>query len=114
MLDIAPRTVLGQYVVHGRIGRGATSTVYRGHHPALDREVAVKVLWSPLADDSTFQERFRREARTVSRLRHPNVLTVYDFGTRDGVNYMVTELLPGGDLAERLLHSLSVNRVRGI
>jgi serine/threonine protein kinase len=114
MLDIAPGTVLGQYVVHERIGRGATSTVYRGHHPALDREVAVKVLWSPLADDSTFQERFRREARTVSRLRHPNVLTVYDFGTRDGVTYMVTELLPGGDLAERLLHSLSVNRVRGI
>jgi serine/threonine protein kinase len=102
MLELAPGTALGAYVITARIGRGGMASVYQAHHPALDRNVAIKVLWDSLAEQSSFLERFRREARAASRLRHPNILTVYDFGESDGIAYMVTELLPGGTLADRL------------
>ncbi|MDP8924223.1 MAG: serine/threonine protein kinase, partial [Chloroflexota bacterium] len=102
MLDIAPGTALGPYVIVGHLGRGGMATVYRAHHAALERDVAIKVVWPSLADSPGFLERFRREARAVSHLRHPNILTIYDFGRHDGVTYMVTELLPGGSLADRL------------
>jgi serine/threonine-protein kinase len=113
-MEFTPGSTLGVYVILDRLGRGATSTVYRAHHPALDREVAIKILWSPLADDPDFQERFRREARSVSRLRHPNVLTVYDFGTHNDITYMVMELLPGGTLADRLGEPLPLEDVERI
>jgi len=96
MLELAPGTVLGAYVVTERIGRGGMASVYQAHHPALDRDVAIKVLWDSIADQAGFIERFRREARSASRLRHPNILTVYDFGEQDGTLYMVTELLTAG------------------
>ena len=102
MLELASGTSLGAYVITARIGRGGMASVYQAHHPALDRDVAIKVLWEALADQPGFLERFRREARAASRLRHPNILTVYDFGEDDGIAYMVTELLPGGTLADRL------------
>jgi hypothetical protein len=102
MLELAPGTALGAYVITARIGRGGMASVYQAHHPALDRDVAIKVLWESLADQPGFLERFRREARAASRLRHPNILTVYDFGEDAGIAYMVTELLPGGSLADRL------------
>lgn len=102
MLELAPGTTLGAYVITARLGRGGMATVYQAHHPALDRNVAIKVLWPTLAETPGFLERFRREARAASRLRHPHILTVYDFGEHDGIAYMVTELLPGGSLAERL------------
>jgi serine/threonine protein kinase len=113
-MEFPQGSTLGVYVIRDRLGRGATSTVYRAHHPALDREVAIKILWSPLADDPDFQERFRREARSVSRLRHPNVLTVYDFGTHNDITYMVMELLPGGTLAERVGDPLPLEDVERI
>src|SRR5687768_3341733 len=102
MLELAPGTALGAYVITARIGRGGMASVYQAHHPALDRNVAIKILWESLADQADFLQRFRREARAASRLRHPNILTVYDFGETDGIAYMVTELLPGGTLADRL------------
>lgn len=102
MMELAPGSTLGAYVITGQIGRGGMATVYQAHHPALDRHVAIKVLWPSLAETPGFLERFRREARAASRLRHPNILTVYDFGSQDGITYMVTELLPGGSLADRL------------
>jgi eukaryotic-like serine/threonine-protein kinase len=111
MLELAPGTTLGAYVITARIGRGGMATVYQAHHPALDRNVAIKVLWQSLAETPGFLERFRREARAASRLRHPNILTVYDFGEMDGLAYMVTELLPGGTLADRLGRPLPVTEV---
>jgi serine/threonine protein kinase len=118
MLELGPGSVLGAYVLADRLGRGGMAMVYRAHHAALDREVAIKVLWPSLAETPGFLERFRREARAVSRLRHPNILTVYDFGQQDGITYMVTELLPGGSLSERLGRPLDVRValrvVRGI
>src|SRR5687767_278396 len=111
MLELASGTALGAYVITARIGRGGMASVYQAHHPALDRNVAIKVLWESLADQPGFLERFRREARAASRLRHPNILTVYDFGEDNGIAYMVTELLPGGTLADRLGRQLPTTEV---
>jgi serine/threonine-protein kinase len=102
MLELATGTTLGAYVIADSIGRGGMAVVYRAHHPALERDVAIKVLWQSLADQPGFLERFRREARAASSVRHPNILTIYDFGTQGGITYMVSELLTGGSLAERL------------
>ncbi len=114
MLDLPPGTILGQYVLRERLGRGATSIVYHAHHPSLDRDVAIKVLAADLVEVPGFLERFRREARSVSRLRHPNIVTVFDFGTQDGITYMVSELLPGGTLASRLGRPLALDQARTV
>jgi serine/threonine protein kinase len=108
MLDLAPGTALGAYVITGPVGRGGMAVVYRAHHAALDRNVAIKVLWQSLADRPGFLVRFQREARAASRLRHPNILNVYDFGTQGGITYMVSELLTGGSLADRLSGPLPI------
>ena len=102
MVDLETGSALGPYVIAGPLGRGGMASVYRAHHVALDRDVAIKVIWPSLAEAPGFLERFQREARAVSRLRHPNILNIYDFGRQDGTIYMVTELLPGGSLADRL------------
>ena len=95
-------TALGPYRVMERIGRGGMATVYRAYHPALDRFVALKVLPDFFADDPTYRERFQQEARSVARLKHPNILEVFDFGYEQGVAYLVLELVDGGTLADRV------------
>src|SRR5205823_14036415 len=97
-MDVVPGLQLGQYRIVEQVGRGGMATVYKAFQPALDRHVAVKVLPGFYAEDPQFLERFRQEARTVSQLRHPNILAVFDLGEQDGVTYMVSELLPGGTL----------------
>ncbi|HEX5501297.1 MAG TPA: serine/threonine-protein kinase, partial [Thermomicrobiales bacterium] len=93
---------IGPYEIRGLLGRGGMSTVYRAYQPALDREVAVKVLSGPRAADPVFRERFRRETRAIARLRHPNILAVYDSGEVGGEPYLVSELIAGGSLQSRL------------
>ena len=78
------------------------ATVFRCHDPTLDRHVAVKVLPSFHTEDPTFTERFAQEAQTVARLTHPNILQIYDFGEDKGFTYIVSELVPGGDLQDVL------------
>jgi eukaryotic-like serine/threonine-protein kinase len=114
MFDLARGTALGQYVILERLGQGGAATVYRARQPSLDREVAIKVLSPTLAEAPGFLQRFRHEAHAVSRLRHPNILTVHDFGTQDGMTYMVTEYLPGGTLAERIGRPMPLETVRDI
>jgi putative two-component system response regulator len=89
---------LGAYEVLERIGRGGMATVYRAYHPALDREVAIKVLPEFFADSLEYRERFQHEARLVARLKHPNILEVFDFASDEGVAYIVMELVTGGTL----------------
>jgi hypothetical protein len=84
------------------LGRGGMGAVYLGRQVSLDREVAVKVLASELADDPQFLERLEREARVMARLRHPNIVAVHDFQrTGDGAA-IVMEFVEGGSLREKL------------
>ncbi|MCZ7538670.1 MAG: protein kinase [Anaerolineae bacterium] len=98
------RRNLGKYEIIDRIGRGGMAEVYRGYHAALDRYVAIKLLHSFLADDPEFKERFEREARSVARLKHPNIVQVYDFehDADSDSYYMVMEFINGPTLKDRL------------
>ncbi len=86
------------------LGRGGMGTVYRAVHRKLQRPVAVKILDASLQDHAAlgaaFSQRFTREARTLARLDHPNVVRVYDFGHRSGLFYLVMELVDGVDLRQ--------------
>jgi len=101
-MSLGPGVELGPYSVVERIGRGGMATVYKAYHAALDRYVAIKVLPEFFAEDEEYRERFHQEAMSVARLRHPNILSVYDFGHERGIAYLVLELISGGTLADRL------------
>jgi serine/threonine protein kinase len=73
-----------------------------GRDERLDRDVAIKVLPSSVAQDPERIARFEREAKAVAKLDHPNILAIHDFGTDEDVTYSVTELLAGETLRERL------------
>ncbi|HET7419771.1 MAG TPA: HD domain-containing phosphohydrolase [Candidatus Dormibacteraeota bacterium] len=110
-MNVHEGMTLGAYRVMERIGRGGMSTVYRAYHPALDRFVAIKVLPDFFADDPTYRERFQQEARSVARLKHPNILEVFDFGYEDDVGYLVLELVEGGTLADRVGKPMELREV---
>ena len=101
-MSIHPGTRIGPYAVVECIGRGGMATVYRAYHDGLDRDVAIKVLPEFFAEDPEYRERFQHEARAVARLKHPNILEVFDFGNHDGIAYIVMELAEGGTLAGAL------------
>ena len=100
-MPIQPGTRLGAYEVKRLIGHGAMGTVYLARHEALDRTAAVKVMLT-IGDDPVAVGRFNREGRAIALLRHPNIVTVYDYGEFEGTPYMIEEFVPGGSLAERL------------
>jgi serine/threonine protein kinase/TolB-like protein/Tfp pilus assembly protein PilF len=99
--DPSGRTV-GTYRLLSRIGSGAMGDVYLAHDGNLDRRVAVKFIAKALAGDSDRLRRFRQEARAASSLNHPNIVVVHDFGELDGRPFIVTELVEGVTLRERL------------
>ena len=101
-MDVREEVSVGAYELLERIGRGGMATVYRAYHPALDREVAVKILPEFFAEDPEYRARFQHEARSVARLKHPNILDVFDFGYEDGVPFIVMEIIEGGTLADSL------------
>jgi len=84
------------------LGEGGMARVYRGVDRQLRRPVAVKVLAAPFDRDRSFVERFRREARAAAGLSHPNIVAVFDSGSDDGTHFIVTELVEGETLADRL------------
>jgi WD40 repeat protein/serine/threonine protein kinase len=96
-MDLTGKT-LGRYKIISLLDKGAMGVVYKGYHTTLNRNVAVKVLHRELASAANFVERFEREASIVARLRHTNILQVYDFDTFDGMYYMVMELIDGPTL----------------
>jgi Tol biopolymer transport system component len=93
---------LGKYEIKAELGRGGMGSVYLGYDPLLDRQVAVKVLAPHLVWDHEFVERFLREARAAARLKHLNIVTVFDVGQEAGWYYFVMEHLAGETLAARL------------
>src|SRR5512137_3215314 len=113
--DMAPLLLegqtLGKYRILEPLGRGGMAQVFKAFHPQLDRYVAVKVLRSDLVEDEEFLARFRREARAVAALRHPNIVQIHDFDVQDDLYYMVMELLEG-DTLKAYLNSLRVHAQR--
>ncbi|PWB71669.1 MAG: hypothetical protein C3F15_12465, partial [Holophagae bacterium] len=101
-MSLAQGTHLGPYEILAPIGAGGMGEVYRAHDPRLGRDVAIKVLPRVFADDVERLRRFEQEARAAGSLNHPNILSIYDIGTHEGSPFLVMELLPGQNLAERL------------
>lgn len=97
-----PGARLDRYELRELIGRGGMGEVYGALDTRLDRVVAVKTLAPHLAADMAARARFEREARAVAALSHPNILAIYDVGDANGVLFVVTELLEGATLKERL------------
>ena len=88
------------YEIYEQVGDGGMAKVYRARHINLDREVAIKVMDPGLNSDSTFAERFVREARISAKLLHPNIVQIYDVNSYRGINYIEMEYVGGGDLTE--------------
>lgn len=94
---------IGRYRIVEQLGQGGMSVVYKGIDTALDREVAVKVLHPHLAQRVESRKRLEREAKAVARLRHPNILEVYDYANENVAEaFIVTELIAGKTLREFL------------
>jgi len=105
-MALASGAKLGPYEIQSPIGAGGMGEVYCARDSRLNRDVAVKILSSTFARDPERLRRFRQEAQAIAALNHPNILAVHDFGQHDGSLYMVTELLEGETLRERLRSSL--------
>jgi serine/threonine protein kinase len=101
-MDILVGQILSHYRIVEQIGAGGMGVVYRAHDDALRRDVAVKVLPPSFATDAVRLRRFEQEARAAGSLNHPNILSIYDFGEHGGSPYVVSELLEGKKLRERL------------
>src|SRR5215472_6059938 len=93
---------MGHYRVLEAIGAGGMGVVYRARDERLDRDVALKVLPAGAFSDEAARRRFRKEALALSQLNHPNIATVHDFDTQDGVDFLVMEYIPGATLNEKL------------
>jgi eukaryotic-like serine/threonine-protein kinase len=93
---------IGPYEILGQIGAGGMGVVYRARDPRLGREVAIKILPTSFSADPDRLQRFAQEARAAAALNHPNILAIYDIGDSDGAPYVVSELLEGETLRERL------------
>jgi serine/threonine protein kinase len=101
-MPLTSGTKLGPYEIVSSLGVGGMGEVYRARDTRLERDVAVKVLPESLAHDPERMRRFEQEARAVAALSHPNVLAIFDVGTHNSVAYLVSELLEGESLRERL------------
>jgi eukaryotic-like serine/threonine-protein kinase len=98
----AERTYGGRYAVLERVGVGGMAEVYRARDELLGREVALKVLSERFSNDPSFVERFRREAQSAANLSHPNIVSLYDYGSDQGSSYIVMELIDGRSLSDIL------------
>jgi Tol biopolymer transport system component/predicted Ser/Thr protein kinase len=101
-MSLTTGTRLGPYEILSAIGAGGMGEVYKARDTRLDRTVAIKILPDTLAADPQFRERFDREARTISKLTHPHICTLYDVGDQNGTAFLVMEYLEGETLADRL------------
>jgi serine/threonine protein kinase len=94
--------IAGRYELEELVGSGGMSSVYRAHDKLLERTVALKILHEQFTRDDAYVERFRREARAVAQLAHPNIVTVIDRGEQDGRQFIVFEYVDGMNLKELL------------
>jgi eukaryotic-like serine/threonine-protein kinase len=102
---VVGETIAERYELEELVGSGGMSSVYRAHDRLLERNVALKVLHQQYTTDDEFVERFKREARTVAQLSHPNIVTVIDRGEDGGRQFIVFEYIDGENLKEVLVRS---------
>lgn len=102
---------LGNYRILSALGQGGMARVYKAYQENLDREVAIKVLPPWYANDRSFVERFKLEARLIARLTHPNIVTIHDTSEQNGHLYIVMQYIEGGTLKQRFDSLLAEGRV---
>jgi serine/threonine protein kinase len=95
-------TKLGPYEILAPVGAGGMGEVYRARDAALGRNVAIKVLPTAFSEDADRLRRFKQEAQAAAALNHPNILAIYHVGQQDQTSYIVSELLEGESLRQRL------------
>jgi eukaryotic-like serine/threonine-protein kinase len=100
---VVGETIAGRYEVEELVGHGGMSSVYKARDALLERHVAMKILHEQYSTDEDFVERFKREARSVAQLQHPNIVTVIDRGEEDGRQYIVFEYIEGENLKEHVV-----------
>ena len=110
--DVIGRKLL-HYEVVARLGAGGMGEVWRAYDPRLEREVAIKVLPSGSGEESPHRERFVREARAASALAHPNIITIHEINTADGLDFIVMEYVRGEPLSQ-VLSGGALSAVRAI
>jgi DNA-binding beta-propeller fold protein YncE len=101
-MDFSPGQILGQYRITGKIGEGGMGAVYKAEQPSISRTVVIKVLSAAFSEYADARDRFRRELDMITRLEHPHILPVYDFGEVDGNPYIVMRFMTGGTLLDRM------------
>jgi TolB-like protein/tetratricopeptide (TPR) repeat protein len=94
--------VISHYRIVEKLGSGGMAVVFRARDEQLERDVAIKFLPPGVLADESARKRFRKEAVTLAKLRHPNIGTIYEFGSEEGRDYLVMECIPGTTLSERL------------
>jgi len=103
-------TKLGRYEIRSKVGAGGMGEVYRARDEKLNRDVAIKVLPTALSENADRLHRFEQEAQAAGSLNHPNILAIYDVGTNGTAPYVVSELLEGESLRDRLDHGALPSR----
>jgi len=101
-MDLTPGQTIGQYVIVQKIGEGGMGAVYKADQPSIPRAVVIKVLGAAFAGAADARDRFRREVDMITRLEHPHILPVYDFGEVNDSPYIVMRFMTGGSLHDRL------------
>lgn len=104
LMALTPGTRLGPYEITAPLGVGGMGEVYRARDSVLKRDVAIKVLPSVFSRDPDRLRRFEHEAQAAAALNHPNILVIYQFGIFGDAPYLVSELLEGSTLRERVAH----------
>ena len=114
MEDISGKQ-LGAYQIVAPLGEGGMAAVYKAHHAATERYVALKILPRHFASDPNFVTRFKQEAKVLAQLQHPHILPVFDFGEAEGYTYLVMPHIKGGTLTDLLKgQPLSLANIRRI
>lgn len=107
LLTRLSQALAGQYRIERTLGQGGMGTVFLARDETLDRPVAIKVISPEVGTSAEIRQRFIQEARTVARLRHPNIVAVYSAGEAGGLLYFVMEYVPGESLRDRLARQKS-------
>ena len=113
-MSLQPGNTLGNYQIVEKIGAGGMGAVYKAYQASLGRYVAIKVLPPQTAGDPAFADRFAQEARAIGKLRHPNIVTAFDFTQQGDIAFLVSDYIDGGTLADQLGSPLPLEYAMGI